>query len=242
MLSIFRKEVSSYFNSLVAYITVGIFLAVTGLFLWIFPDTSIFEYGFSSLETLFSIVPYLFMFLIPAITMRSLAEEKKEGTFETLATSPVTDWQIVAGKYLGSVVIVLLALIPTFIYYYTVYELGAVKGNVDTGAVIGSYIGLFLIGSSFSAIGIFASSITKNQIIAFALSVFLCFIAFAGFGAVSKILSFQSIEGTLAGLGIEEHYEAISRGVLDTRDLFYFLSFIAFFLVCTKTVLGGRTW
>jgi ABC-2 type transport system permease protein len=242
MLTIFQKELSSYLSSLVAYVTIFIFLVVLGLFLWVFPDTSILDYGYAGLDSLFNIAPYLFMFLIPAITMRSLAEEKKEGTFELLATKPLTDWQIVLGKYFAALTIVLFALIPTIIYYYSVFDLGVVKGNIDTGAVIGSYIGLFLLGATFVSIGMFASSITKNQIIAFAIAVFLCFFSFIGFESVSQLLSFQKIENLLINLGINEHYASISRGVLDSRDLIYFLSFIAVFLLITKTILGGRKW
>jgi ABC-2 type transport system permease protein len=242
MLTLLNKEIAGFFSSLVAYITIGIFLLVAGLFLWVFPDSSILEYGYAGLESLFSIAPYLFMFLIPAITMRSLAEEKKEGTFELLATRPLTDWQIILGKYFASLLIVLAALLPTLVYYFTVYQLGITKGNIDTGAVIGSYIGLFLLGGAFVAIGIFSSSISTNQIISFAIAVFLCFIAFSGFDSISQILSLQRVDIYLINLGINEHYQSISRGVLDTRDLIYFLSFIALFLVLTKTILGGRKW
>jgi ABC-2 type transport system permease protein len=242
MLTIFKKELYSYFSSLVAYITIGIFLIVLGLFLWIFPDTSIIEYGYAGLDGLFNTVPYLFMFLIPAITMKTLAEEKKEGTFELLATRPLTDWQIVLGKYFAALALVLFSLIPTLIYYYSVYKLGVVEGNIDTGAVIGSYIGLFLLGGAFTAIGIFTSSLTKNQIIAFAIAVFLCFFAFSGFDSASQVLSLQKFDNILINIGINEHYQSISRGVLDTRDFIYFLSFIAVFLLITKTILGGRKW
>ena len=225
---------------MVAYITIGVFLLVLGLFLWVFPDSSILEYGYSGLDSLFSTAPYLFMFLVPAVTMRSLAEERKEGTFELLATRPLTDWQIITGKYLACLLIVLFALLPTLIYYYSVYSLGNPQGNIDTGAVIGSYIGLFLLGGSFTAIGIFASSITNNQIIAFTVAVFLCFFAFSGFDSLSGLLSLQNYG--LQDFGINEHYQSISRGVLDTRDLLYFLSFIAIFIAITKTILGGRKW
>ena len=242
MYTIFSKDFTDFFNSLVAYITIGVFLIVTGLFLWVFPETSILEYGYASLESLFSIAPYIFMFLIPAITMRSLAEEKKEGTFELLVTRPLTDWQIVLGKYFAALLIIALALLPTLIYYISVYQLGIVKGNVDSGAVIGSYIGLFLLGACFTAIGIFASSISRNQIIAFIIAVFLCFFAFSGLDSISQLLSLQNYNTLITGLGINEHYQSVSRGVLDTRDLIYFLSFIALFLLITKTILGGRKW
>ena len=225
---------------MVAYITIGVFLLVLGLFLWVFPESSILEYGYSGLDSLFSTAPYLFMFLIPAVTMRSIAEERKEGTFELLATRPISDWQIVTGKYLACLLIVLFALLPTLIYYYTVYTLGNPVGNIDTGAVIGSYIGLFLLGGSFVAIGLFASAITNNQIIAFTIAVFLSYFAFSGFDSLSTMLSLQSLG--LQDFGINEHYQSISRGVLDTRDLLYFLSFIAVFIAATKTILGGRKW
>jgi ABC-2 type transport system permease protein len=242
MLTIYKKELFSYFSSLVAFVTIGIFLLVLGLFLWVFPDTSILEYGYAGLDSLFSTIPYLFMFMIPAITMRSIAEEKKEGTFELLATRPLTDWQIIGGKYLASLTLVFFALVPTFVYYISVYLLGAVIGNIDTGAVIGSYIGLFLLGAAFVSIGIFASSITKNQIIAFAVAVFLSYFSFSGFEAASQILSLQKFDDIIIQIGINAHYQSISRGVLDSRDLCYFLSFIFIFLLTTKTILGGRKW
>jgi len=235
MYAILKKEITSYLSSLVAYVTIGVFLLVLGLFLWVFPDSSILDYGYAGLDSLFNTAPYLFMFLVPAITMRSLAEERKEGTFELLLTRPLTDWQIVMGKYLANVVLVLFALIPTLVYYYSVYTLGTPQGNIDTGGVIGSYIGLFLLGSSFAAIGLFASSITKNQIIAFTIAVFLCFFFYSGFDSLSGLLSLQDLG--LQGLGITEHYQSVSRGVLDTRDLFYFLILAALFLWLTFFVL-----
>lgn len=242
MLAILVKELSGFFSSLVAYITIAGFLIVTGLFLWVFPDSSILEYGYAGLDSFFNISPYIFMFLIPAITMRSLAEEKKDGTFELLATRPITDWDIIVGKFLAALAIVVLTLIPTLIYYFTVYQLGVVKGNVDTGAVTGSYIGLILLGSAFVSVGLFASSIGKNQIIAFTIAVFLCFLFFSGFDSFSQLVSMQGVSSYLTGLGISQHYQSISRGVLDTRDLIYFLSFCVMFLLFTKTVLGGRKW
>jgi ABC-2 type transport system permease protein len=235
---IFKKEITSYFSSLVAYVTIGIFLLVLGLFLWVFPDSSILDYGYAGLDTLFSIAPYLFMFLIPAITMRSLAEERKEGTFELLVTRPLTDVQIVLGKYLASVVLLICALLPTLVYYYTVRVLGTPQGNIDTGGVIGSYIGLFLLGSGFAAIGLFASAITKNQIIAFALAVFLCFFIFSGFDSLSGLLSLQDY--SVQDLGITEHYSSISRGVLDTRDLAYFIILATLFIALTLFILNRQ--
>jgi ABC-2 type transport system permease protein len=231
VLSILKKEITSYLSSLVAYVTIGVFLLVLGLFLWVFPDSSILDYGYAGLESLFNTAPYLFMFLIPAITMRSLAEERKEGTFELLFTRPLKDWEIVLGKYLACLIIVLFALLPTLVYYFSVSTLGMPQGNIDAGAVIGSYIGLFLLGAAFAAIGLFASSITKNQIIAFTVAVFLCFFFYSGFDSLSQLLSLQDLG--LQGFGITEHYESVSRGVLDTRDFVYFLLLAGLFIWLT---------
>lgn len=242
MLAILYKEITGFFSSLVAYITIAAFLIVTGLFLWVFPESSILDYGYAGMDSFFNIAPYIFMFLIPAITMGSLAEERKDGTFELLATRPITDWDIIGGKFLASLAIVVLTLLPTFVYYLTIYQLGIPKGNIDAGAVIGSYLGLVLMGSAFVSIGLFASSLSKNQIIAFTVSVVLSFFAFSGFDSISQVLSFQNVNSYLTNLGINQHYQSISRGVLDTRDLMYFISFSALFLLFTKTILGGRKW
>jgi len=180
------------------------------------------------------------MFLIPAITMRSFAEERREGTYELLITRPITVWQIVIAKYLSSLVLVLFSLIPTIIYYYSISKLGFPEGNIDTGAVIGSYIGLFLLGAAFTSIGLFASALTKNQVIAFVICAALCAFAFLGFDYSSQLISLQNISGLISGLGINQHYNSISRGVLDTRDLIYFITFSVLFLLFTKLVIGGK--
>jgi ABC-2 type transport system permease protein len=242
MYAVFKRELFSFLNSLTAYITIGIFLLACALLLWYFPDTSLLDYGYAELNGFFSLVPFLFMFLIPAITMRSFAEERKEGTYVLLATRPLNDLQIILAKYLACIVLLLFALLPTLVYYYSIYQLGLPKGNIDSGAVIGSYLGLFLLGNAFTAIGIFTSSITKNQVIAFAIAVFLCFFAFSGFDSLSKLFELNYLETVLINLGINEHYQSISRGVLDTRDLIYFISFVLVFFGLTKMVVGGRKW
>jgi len=242
MYAVFKRELFSLLNSMMAYITIGVFLLACGLLLWFFPDTSILEYGYAELTGFFSLAPFLFMFMIPAITMRSFAEERREGTYILLATRPLTDWQIIFAKYLACLVVVLFALVPTIVYYISVSRLAFPVGNVDTGAVIGSYLGLLLLGAAFLSVGICASSFTKNQVIAFALSVFICFIAYSGFDAMSQVFAWRSLEQVFVGMSTNEHYQSISRGVLDTRDLVYFLSFIAVFLGITKLVIGGRKW
>jgi ABC-2 type transport system permease protein len=206
----------------------------------VFPDTSVLDYGYAELSGFFSLVPYLFMFLIPAITMRSFAEERREGTYELLITRPITLWQIILAKYLASLVLVLFALIPTLIYYYSISKLGFPEGNIDSGAVIGSYIGLFLLGAVFTSIGIFASSLTKNQVIAFVICAGLCAFTFLGFDYTSQIPALQNFESIITSLGINQHYVSISRGVLDTRDLIYFISVSVLFLLFTKLALGGK--
>lgn len=242
MYAVFKRELFSFLNSLMAYITIGVFLLACTLLLWVFPDTSILDYGYAELNGFFSLVPFLFMFLVPAITMRSFAEERREGTYVILATKPISINQIIFAKYMATVVLMVFALIPTLVYYFSISNLGLPKGNIDTGAVIGSYLGLFLLGNAFTAIGIFSSSITKNQVIAFAVAVFLCFFTFSGFDSISKVFELQTFGSLLANLGINEHYQSISRGVLDTRDLVYFITIVSLFLVLTKLTVGGRKW
>lgn len=242
MFAVFKRELFSALNSLMAYITIGVFLLACALLLWFFPDTSILEYGYAEMNGFFNLVPFLFIFLVPALTMRSFAEERKEGTYVLLATRPLSDWQIILAKYLACLALLLFALTPTLVYYYSLSQLGFPKGNIDTGAVIGSYIGLFLLGSTFTAVGILASSLTKNQVVAFAIAVFLCFFAYSGFDSLSKLFEMTGIATVLLNMGINEHYQSMSRGVLDTRDLIYFITFVALFLSLTKWVLGGRKW
>lgn len=242
MYAVFKRELFGLLNSLMAYITIGVFLLASGLLLWFFPDTSILDYGYAELSSFFTLAPFLFLFLIPALTMRSFAEERREGTYVLLATRPLTDWQIILAKYFSCLILVLFALLPTIVYYISIYKLGFPEGNIDGGAVLGSYIGLFLLSTAYTAIGIFSSSITKNQVVAFAIAVFICFIAYSGFDAMSKVFGLRSIESYLISLSVNTHYQSISRGVLDTRDIVYFLTFVLLFLGLTKLIIGGRKW
>ncbi len=243
MLSIFNKEISSFFSSLIAYIVIGVFLLFIGAFTWVFRDTSILYYNYAGLDPLFNFAPIVFLFLIPAVTMKSFADELQRGTMEFLITKPVTDIQLLGGKYLANLVLVILALLPTFIYYYSVYQLGSPKGNLDSGGIIGSYIGLFLLGAAFVAIGVFASSLTNNQVVAFVLAVILCFIMHWAFSFASSMPVFiGSLDDLVDRLGMQYHYDSMSKGLLDTRDIVYFLSVIFFFLYLTFVSLERRKW
>jgi ABC-2 type transport system permease protein len=242
MLQVVAKEFNSFLNSLIAYVVIGVFLTSMGLLIWVFPETSVLEYGYADLFTLFSLAPYVFIFLIPAITMRSFAEEKKAGTLELLLTKPLTDWDIILGKYFACFVLILLALVPTVIYYLSIYLMGNPVGNIDTPGVIGSYLGLALLGGVFCAIGIFASSITPNQIVSFILAAFLCYILFAGFESVAMLNVWSENTLIIKQLGLLYHYDALSKGLIDSRNIVYFLSEVALMLLITRIIVGARSW
>lgn len=242
MYSIFLKEIRSFLSSLIAYVVIVVFLLLVGLFTWVFAEGNVLSLGYSNLDVLFFIAPWIFIFLISAITMRSFSEEIKQGTFETLSTKPITDFQIILGKFLAAVTLVAFAILPTLLYFYSIYQLGLPKGNIDVGATWGSYIGLIMLGACYAAIGLFASAITANQIIAFILGMFLCFFFYVGFQQLSNLSLFGSLDHMIQWLGIQYHYDSISRGVVDTRDLMYFLSVIVSFLGLTFIVLDRRKW
>ena len=243
MLTIFRKEINTFFSSLIGYIVVAVFLVILGLIMFVFPDTSLLNYNYATLDQLFDIAPMVFVFLIPAVTMRSFAEERQTGTIELLATRPISDLQIVMGKFLACFALTFFALLPTLIYYYTVYQLGDPKGNLDSGAIMGSYFGLLFLAATFVAIGIFASSLTNNQIVGFILATFLCFIFHWGFYFFSKLPGLVGkLDEFIQNLGIDYHYASISRGVIDSRDVIYFLSVIGIFIALTVTSLERRKW
>ena len=241
MYSILRKEFNAFLSSPVAYVVLGVFLVATGLFVWVFPDSSVLDYGFADLQTLFNTAPWIFLFLIPAITMRTFAEEKKAGTIELLLTRPLTDGQIIGGKYLACLLLALLALLPTLLYYYSVYRLGSPEGNIDSAATVGSYLGLGLLAAVFAAIGIFASAITRDQIVAFLVAVVGCFLVYTGFDSLASV--FEGNAAYYIGqLGIAAHYRDLSKGLVDSRDLLYFLSLIVGLLWATRLVLRSRNW
>jgi ABC-2 type transport system permease protein len=239
MFAILKKEFNSYFASPIAYLVIGVFLLINGLFLWVFKgDFNILNAGFADIHPFFYLAPWVFLFLIPAITMKSFADEFSNGTIEILKTRPLTDWQIVLGKFWASLLLVIVALIPTLISIYSVYQLGNPKGNLDFGSTIGSYLGLLFLAATYTAIGLFTSTLSKNQIVAFILGVLITFILFFGFNTISTSFFNESIP--LKRVGMNEHFKSMSRGVIDTRDLLYFLSVTIFFLFITKTRLENE--
>ena len=243
MYALLKKEISRFLSSLIGYIVITVFLLSVGLFMWVFPgDSNVLDNGYSNIDGLFVVAPWVFMFLIPAITMRSFSDEKKSGTIELLLTRPLTDLQIILSKYLAGFILVLFSLIPTLIYYVSVHFMGNPSGNIDTGGMWGSYIGLLFLASVFVSIGIFASSITENQVVAFIVAVFLCFFSFIGFDSISGLDLFGKVDTLIMSLSVNEHYISMSRGVIDTRDVFYFLSVIGIFILFTKTTLESRKW
>lgn len=243
MLALLRKEIRSFLSSLIGYIVMAVFLLLMGLFMWIFPgEWNTLNTGIASLDTLFVMAPWVFMFLIPAITMRSFAEERRTGTMELLLTRPLTDFQIVLAKYLGGLTLVAISLLPTLIYFFTVWFTGETTGNIDTGATWGSYIGLLFLGSAYVGIGIFASSLTSNQIVSFLIAVFLCFFMYTGFESIASFGSFGSLDALIIGLGISDHYRSLSRGLIDSRDVVYFVVLTLIFLLSSRTVIQSRKW
>lgn len=243
MIALLKKEINSFLGSLIGYIVIFVFLIAMGLFMWVFPgDSNILENGYANIDTLFIMGPWVFMFLVPAVTMRLFAEEKRLGTIELLFTQPLSDLEIILAKYFSGLILVVLSVIPTLIYAGTVYYLGNPTGNLDLGGLWGSYIGLLLLGAGFVAIGVFCSSISDNQIFSFVLAVFLCFFFYTGFDSISSIYQWGGMDSIILNLGIQEHYLSMSRGVLDTRDILYFVSLILLFLLFTKVVLDSRKW
>ncbi|MCE2773691.1 MAG: gliding motility-associated ABC transporter permease subunit GldF [Bacteroidetes bacterium] len=243
MYSLFTKEIRSFLSSLIGYIVIIVFLLAISLFMWIIKgDSNVLDMGYANIDTLFAIAPWVFLFLIPAITMRSFADEKKSGTIELLLTRPLTDLQIILAKYLAGLVLVLFSLIPTLVYFYSVYKLGAPEGNIDTGGTWGSYIGLLFLGSSFVSIGLFASALTDNQIVSFILALAMSFFCYIGFEQISSLEFIGTADTLIANLGINAHYNSLSRGVIDSRDVIYFLSFNTLFVMCTRLVLQSRKW
>jgi len=232
MKALLLREIKSFFGSPIGYLVIAIFLIINGLFLWVFEgDYNILNSGFADMSPFFSLSPWILIFLIPAVTMRSFSDEKKQGTLELLLTKPLKIWEIVNGKFLGAVLLIIMAIIPTFIYVWVISSLGMPEGNIDMGSTIGSYFGLLFLIGAYSSIGIFTSTLSDNQIVAFILSVFLCFLFYFGFEGLSSVL--PALSHLIAAIGMQDHFKSMGRGVIDTRDIIYFVSITILFLSFT---------
>ncbi|MFP4448816.1 MAG: gliding motility-associated ABC transporter permease subunit GldF [Bacteroidales bacterium] len=241
MFTLLKKELNEFFSSITGYIVVTVFLVATGLFMWVFPgEYNVMDSGYATMETLFTLAPWIFLFLVPAVTMRMISAEKDSGTMELLLTRPISDLQIVAAKYFSAVILILIALLPTLIYFASIHYLGNPQGNIDVAGTVGSYIGLFFLAAIYAAIGVFSSSLTKNQIISFLLAVILSFFFYMGFDFLGSMGLFATMDTLIVDLGINAHYQSMSRGVIDTRDIVYFLSVIILFLYFTKLIIQSR--
>lgn len=243
MFALYKKEIAAFLNTLIGYVVILVFLLITGLFLWVLPtEYNILDFGYASLDSFFMLAPFVFLFLIPAISMRLFSEEKKTGTIELLFTRPLSDWQIIGAKYFAGISLVIIALIPSLIYVFTVYWFSFPLGNFDLGIVWGSYIGLLFLASAFMAIGLFSSAITDNQIVAFVIGITLSAFVYLGFEIIYSLDLFGSFDLFVQSLGIQAHYTSIRRGVIDFRDLIYFISLTGLFLLFTHTLLNRRKW
>lgn len=250
MSALFLKEIRSFLSSLIGYVVMIVFLLVVGFFLWGIPQLggvspnnfNILDFGYANVDGLFIIAPFVFLFLVPAVTMRSFADEKKGGTLELLFTWPLTDLQIILAKYFAALLLVVFALLPTLLYYFSVWQLGLPPGNIDSGGFWGSFIGLIFLSAAFVSIGIFASVISDNQVISFITAILISAFMYLGFEFIYSLELFGAIDLFVKTLGISAHYSSISRGVVDTRDIIYFFSVITLFLSLTHFKLSSRKW
>ena len=243
MKALIAKEIRSFFSSITGYLVILVYLLINSFVLWLFPGSfNILDGGYATIGKLFALSPWVFLFLVPAISMRMFADEKKAGTLEILLTKPLSDWQIVLAKFVAAILLLTLSILPTIVYYFSIYQLGNPVGNIDSGATFGSYFGLLFLGAGFMSIGLFASALTENQIVAFLLGMFLCFFVFHGFDQIAGFELFGQADLFILKLGVNEHYISMSRGVIDSRDVLYFLSLMALFLGATRMVLQSRKW
>ena len=232
MKALLLREIKSFFGSPIGYLVIALFLLMNGLFLWVFNgEFNILNSGFADLGPFFKLAPWILIFLIPAVTMRSFSDEKKQGTIELLFTKPLSIWEIVNGKFFGAFLLIVIALVPTYIYVWIISYFGNPPGNIDIGSTLGSYFGLLFLVAAYTAIGIFTSAISDNQIIAFIIAVFVCFIFYFGFEGMASL--FTDYNRNIAALGMDSHFKSMSRGVIDTRDIIYFLSITVLFLSIT---------
>lgn len=238
MKAILLREIKSFFGSPVGYLVIAVFLILNGLFLWVFDgDFNILNSGFADLTPFFTLAPWILIFLIPAVTMRSFSDEKRQGTIELLFTKPLSTWQIVGGKFFGAFVLIILAILPTIIYVIVLSDYGSPPGNIDMGSTLGSYFGLLFLIAGYTAAGLFASTLSSNQIVAFISAVFMCFILYYGFEGIA-----QQAGNYIASFGMDYHFKSMSRGVIDTRDVIYFVSITLLFLSFTVYKLKSLKW
>lgn len=232
MKALLLREIKSFFGSPIGYLVIAIFLLLNGLFLWVFNgEFNILNSGFADLGPFFKLAPWILIFLIPAVTMRSFSDEKKQGTIELLFTKPLSIWEIVNGKFLGAFLLIVIALLPTYVYVWMISYFGNPTGNIDMGSTLGSYFGLLFLVAAYTAIGIFTSSISDNQIIAFIIAVFICFVFYFGFEGIAGMIKEDG--RIIASFGMDSHFKSMSRGVIDTRDVTYFISITVLFLSIT---------
>jgi ABC-2 type transport system permease protein len=232
MKAILLREIKSFFGSPIGYMVILVFLVLNGLFLWVFEgDFNILSSGYADLTPFFSLAPWVLLFLIPAVTMRSFSDEKKQGTIELLLTKPIATWQIVQGKFLGAFILIIIAVIPTLLYVYTLADLTLLQDKVDLGSIMGSYFGLLFLIAAYTAIGIFCSTLSENQIVAFIASVFVCFILYYGLEGLANLLG--EYDFILINLSMQTHFNSMGKGVIDSRDLVYFISIYLFFIAAT---------
>ncbi|CAM4182870.1 MULTISPECIES: gliding motility-associated ABC transporter permease subunit GldF [Flavobacterium] len=241
MKALLLREIKSFFGSPIGYLVIAIFLLLNGLFLWVFQgDFNILNSGFADLSPFFKLSPWILIFLIPAVTMRCFSDEIKQGTIELLFTKPLTIWEIVNGKFLGAFLLIVLAILPTYVYVWVISYFGSPEGNIDMGSTIGSYFGLLFLIAAYTSIGVFTSTLSENQIVAFIIAIFVCFIFYFGFEGIANL--FNEYSKSIASLGMDYHFKSMSRGVLDTRDVTYFMSITFLFLSITvyklKTLKG----
>lgn len=243
MWTLFQKEIKGFFSSITGYLVVIVYLVINSLIMWIFHSPSnVLDAGYANLDPLFIISPWVFLFLVPAVTMRLISDEKRMRTLELLLVRPISEIKIVLSKYFAGLALVIVSLLPTLVYIISVYKLGSPEGNLDIGAIAGSYLGLFFLAAIYTAIGLFSSSITKNQIVSFILAVILSFIVYIGFDQAASMISSGALSNFINSFGINYHYRSISQGVIDSRDIIYFLSVITVFIMLTKLVLERRKW
>jgi ABC-2 type transport system permease protein len=243
MFAIFTKEINGFFTSLTGYMVIIFFLLFNSLFMWVFPgEWNIFDNGYAGLDTLFFLSPWVFLFLVSAVTMRMIAEERRLGTIELIYSRPISEREIIWGKFMASVALVMLSIIPCLIFYFSVYHLGETPGNLDKGGTWGAFIGLFFLAAVYASAGIFASALTDNQVFAFIFAVLICFILFMGFDLFAILPGLKKIDEFVIRLGINEHYRSMSRGVIDISDAIYFIAVAAFFNEASRLVLLSRKW